>query len=107
MSIVELTSAALARYLCNSSLRPAIMSGSLNNLTPFQLSVSDAVGLISKTFEGENNLLALTTFSRYAAITTKFIIGVINARLNTTESISFPLVLNNGITLRKTLNNRF
>ena len=66
MSIVELTSAALARYLGNCSLRPAIMSGSLKNLMSFKLSVSDAVGLISKTFEGENNLLALNTFSGYA-----------------------------------------
>ena len=66
MSILELTSAALARYLGNSSLRPAIMSGSFKNLMSFKLSVSDAVGLISKTFEGENNLLALNAFSRYA-----------------------------------------
>ena len=32
MSIVELTSAVLARYLGNSSLRPAIMSGSIKIL---------------------------------------------------------------------------
>ena len=42
------------------------MSGSFKNLMSFKLSVSDAVGLISKTFEGENNLLALNTFSGYA-----------------------------------------
>ena len=57
----------LARYLGNCSLRPAIMSGSFKTLMSFKLSVSDAVRLISKTFEGKNNLLAFNTFSGYAA----------------------------------------
>ena len=65
MSIIVLMSSALARYVGNSSLRPAMMSGSFKNLTFFKLSLSDTVSLISKTFEGENNLLALNALSGY------------------------------------------
>ena len=43
------------------------MSGSLITIfMSFKLSVSDAVGLISKTFESKNKLLALNTFCGYA-----------------------------------------